>query len=424
MWSFPPRHGRRLMQTVWAAGTEPPAPSEEELSALEAAHREVTSAEGAPDVEVRGCTPALSSPPPLFVPLRSHLIPPPCQAYVAALRNALRFDDALTVARGWYDKHEMAAPPGLLLQMGLLYHIRGAVREARLFLQRAAAQGHVLAQVHLAGIADEMGDFEDAQRLLEEAEQMDAASPHVFYHRGAILLSASRYEEACTALRRCLELAPTFAVARMQLSIGLFRLDKHEEAIDMLRRACDDAPDMPEVYTYLGEMYALLDEGERARESLRRAEELDGDCPLPFITRATLGIFPEGKAPATPQEMLEVASEMLESALARDPQNVQAYLRLAEVCGQKRDQEGARSAYEKVRGSNEEGWSGALFTHTLVRVCACAQARSYSRSVHDVADVEEALLNSAAVQRAMEHVREHAPNLAAFTQGAAQAQAQ
>lgn len=337
-----------------------------------------------------------------------------------ALRNALRFDGALKVAREWYDKHEMAAPPGLLLQMGLLYHIRGSVREARLFLQRAAAQGHVLAQVHLAGIADEMGDFEDAQRLLEEAEQMDAASPHVFYHRGAILLSASRYEEACTALRRCLELAPTFAVARMQLSIGLFRLDRHEEAIDILRRACDDAPDMPEVHTYLGEMYALLDQGDKARESLRRAESLDAECPLPFITRATLGIFPEDKAPTSPQEMLEVASEMLQSALERDPQNVQAYLRLAEVCGQKRDQEGARAAYEKVRGASP-GRGGAA-AHPR-RSCP-PQARSYSRSVHDVADVEEALLNSAAVQRAMEHVRKHAPNLAAFTQGAGQAQAQ
>lgn len=53
MWSFPPRHGRRLMQTVWAAGSEPQAPSEEELGRLEAAHKEATGAEGAQEVEVR-----------------------------------------------------------------------------------------------------------------------------------------------------------------------------------------------------------------------------------------------------------------------------------------------------------------------------------------------------------------------------------
>ena len=78
-------------------------------------------------------------------------------------------------------------------------------------------------------------------------------------NRGAVLAQEGRYEEAATAFRRAIRLAPDFAVAYFNLGLAESRLGNHEASRKALETAVRIRPDYEGAWLQLGRALLALD---------------------------------------------------------------------------------------------------------------------------------------------------------------------
>jgi len=96
--------------------------------------------------------------------------------------------------------------------------------------------GDSRAQLFLARIAVQEGDFARAERAFVAALAAPKVEPLAWYHRGVFLRQERRLDEAVAALQRAVELTPAVAGAHLNLGLALQQLGKPAEAEPHLAR--------------------------------------------------------------------------------------------------------------------------------------------------------------------------------------------
>jgi len=223
-------------------------------------------------------------------------------------------------------------PDDKLLAEGVAAFERGDTSTARDLLERALASDPRSGEAHtyLGALADRAGDLGDAERHFAIAARLSPQSAQARNNYGAILLRLNRKREAAAEFEASLRLDPNQAKALVNLAQIRFDSGAPEglrAADDLFQRADALAPDV-EIARAL--TVIALRRGDRARAADRYRAYVTRLANAAGATSAAgarsdlgAGLFEAG--------LHAEAEEELKAALALDPANAEAVLRLARV---------------------------------------------------------------------------------------------
>lgn len=188
-------------------------------------------------------------------------------------------DDSLLVAiEGALTGQAPLVQLAALEQLGTV-EPRYRVDLAQRFLDAPLKSHRMAAARGLATARESLGpgrrrDLDAALAEYIEAQQFNADRPEALVNLGALHAELGRDEEAEAALRRAIDLAPSFIPSYVNLAELLRRQGRDSDARALLERAASEYPDAPALAVAYG--FALVRSGDsaQARDWLRRAAEL------------------------------------------------------------------------------------------------------------------------------------------------------
>ena len=101
------------------------------------------------------------------------------------------------------------------------------------------------AHQRLAFLHGQRGRWNDAERVMARAIELNPRAADALFLRGAALQKLDRHEEAVTCFDRTLALSPTLAEALLNRAASLYRLRRYEDAGDDYSRLIEIDPDYP-----------------------------------------------------------------------------------------------------------------------------------------------------------------------------------
>jgi len=137
---------------------------------------------------------------------------------------------------------------------------------------------------------------------------------------GAVLIKLDRHDEAEAALRRAIDLAPTFAKPYEDLGFLLVKQNQAAAAVPMLERATHLDPKLENAWYTLGKALALLGRGEDADRAFEKCFELSPERRLMALA-----------AEHQKEGRLEEAERLYRRVLRQRPRNVDALRLLAAI---------------------------------------------------------------------------------------------
>lgn len=133
----------------------------------------------------------------------------------------------------------------------------------------ALAPEHIDAQLALAAHYYRLGFLDDAIHHCEAVLTL-GPDPTAYFYLGQSLINRGDYDEAIAALRHCLVLDPTHALAHHELAYVYYRREDYDVAITEFHRAAQYEPSW-ETYFFLGECYRRTERLKEAQTVLRKA---------------------------------------------------------------------------------------------------------------------------------------------------------
>ncbi len=183
--------------------------------------------------------------------------------------------------------------------------------------------------IRLGQIAYEAKRFDEARAKLYEGTTRDSTAVEGFFTLGILEMQQGNPEAAVAALRKTVELAPTFSPGPLNLGIALLQAKQAEEGIAALRQAQTLAPENPQVLISLAQALVSADSVTAAIAEYRRAIDLE-----PTNGKALRGL---GFCQLKRQSYGEAVTALKDATVA-DPQSAdgwamlgQAYLGLNDV---------------------------------------------------------------------------------------------
>lgn len=162
----------------------------------------------------------------------------------------------------------------------------------------------------------------DSQRAMAAENPND---PHVLNDLGNLLLLAGHREEAESAYRRALEIAPEMTSARYNLGLLLYQTERPKKALAEFKVVADADPDNAWVLYQIGAAHDLLGSERKAVEFYARAFRLDPQLAFPevnphvidneHLTQAMLRAYRDvplaGRAPKSYEQPGRIVSLMI-----------------------------------------------------------------------------------------------------------------
>ena len=156
--------------------------------------------------------------------------------------------------------------------------------------EEASPRERAQSLVDLASGYIDTGNYSQAKRQLQRAEQIDSRQWQIHDLLGQIYQREGDYDLAEQSFRRAVRLAPNNARARNDFGVFLYQQGRYEDAVEQLERAVrdTDSPNRASAYENLG--LAALATGDQtlARNAFGRAIMLDDRRPLALLRLAEL----------------------------------------------------------------------------------------------------------------------------------------
>ncbi len=164
-----------------------------------------------------------------------------------------------------------------IISQALSFHAKGNIIEAEKLYKDFHLQGFLDYRVSLnyAIILTNRGDYENAEKLCNQAIRIKPNLVEGHYNLGNILANLGRVTEAEISTRKAIEINPNFVAAHSNLGSILSRLKKLEDAELSCRKAIELNPKYIEAHINLG---IILDKQGKSKEgelSLLRAIEIN-----------------------------------------------------------------------------------------------------------------------------------------------------
>jgi tetratricopeptide (TPR) repeat protein len=207
--------------------------------------------------------------------------------------------------------------PDVLFNLGIAYFHLKQLDQAALALAESADLANQPAETHyvLAMIAADRSDHENA--IMEVQHAIARAPRHANYYDllGQEFSTVGYWQGAAEAYRRAATIEPNQSMHFMHLGQSLFRANELSGAIDAFKEAARLDPHLPEINYIIAFAYQNDGQFEQARHYYLRQLMTSPDYPASLVGAGTV---------AVEQRRFADAEKLLESALAGDPDNVQA----------------------------------------------------------------------------------------------------
>jgi protein O-mannosyl-transferase len=190
----------------------------------------------------------------------------------------LEMAEALIEGRtGWSDLDTMRI---VQVNLGWAYAAVGRNQDALRVLREAAADDNVSALNNLGSVLGRVGEWDEAKRVLERAQQRDPEDPNVQSNLGWVYANLGRLAEADALLEHAILQQPSEPSAHGNLGWVRLRAGNATGAVHALEMALSLQPDNPWALNMLGVAHARLGQWERAARDFERAIELVPDSSL------------------------------------------------------------------------------------------------------------------------------------------------
>nr|CCA20240.1 Mitochondrial Protein Translocase (MPT) Family puta [Albugo laibachii Nc14] len=176
--------------------------------------------------------------------------------------------------------------------------------------------------VKKAGFMTELGDFEEAYKLYDEALILDCRSPDAYLHKGQTALLQGSYSKAVEWLRRTMARSVAIPIIHVIYATALYRSGSILQANDTFREACVLFPDSAEIHLFYGEILADQGDYAKAMQHFVLAHDILPECPLPFLNAGRVYVATNNPSSAI---------EHFNQALKVDPRCSSAHLDIAQV---------------------------------------------------------------------------------------------
>jgi Flp pilus assembly protein TadD len=186
---------------------------------------------------------------------------------------------------GWIERDTRRIVQG---NLGWAYAAIGRTDDAIRVLREAAADDNVSAMNNLGSVLGRVGEWEEAQQVLERAREFDPNDPNVQSNLGWVYANVGRLEDAARLLERAIMLQPNEASAHGNLGWVRLRAGDLTGARHALEMALTLQPDNGWLVNMVGVVYARLGEWPRAVAAFERALRLvpDSEIARENLTRA------------------------------------------------------------------------------------------------------------------------------------------
>jgi len=194
---------------------------------------------------------------------------------IKCLEDAIKKDPAFALARVWLAiAYESPSSP--------LTYKEARPKEESLLLKALELDGE-LAEAHaaLAGLKEDDGDWEAAERELKRAIELDPNSEAAQQYYMTYLSRMGRHDEAIAEAKRGQELDPRSANKTADLGSEFYVARRYDEAIEQFKKAIDIDPRFAPAHARLGITYLQKRMNEEAILELEKARTLDNSPERP-----------------------------------------------------------------------------------------------------------------------------------------------
>ena len=190
----------------------------------------------------------------------------------------LEMAEALIEGRtGWTDLDTMRI---VQVNLGWAYAAVGRNEDALRVLREAAADDNVSALNNLGSVLGRVGQWEEAKRVLERAQQRDPEDPNVQSNLGWVYANLGRLADADALLEHAILQQPNEPSAHGNLGWVRLRAGDPAGAVHALEMALTLQPDNPWTLNMIGVAHARLGQWDQAAGDFERAIQLVPDSPL------------------------------------------------------------------------------------------------------------------------------------------------
>ncbi|DAZ93744.1 TPA: hypothetical protein N0F65_007370 [Lagenidium giganteum] len=225
------------------------------------------------------------------------------------------------------------------VECGTYFHLRGEFEKAKACFEAALSvkPSSIFAKIRMGGLCFDQKDLPGALSWFDQALAIKPESSTAHFHRGqlhSIDTSGEAQETLALAfkdLERCIELAPDFTMAYIQLGVTHARIGSFDKAAEYLKLASELSPNVPEIYNYLGETYMQMMQVPGSGVDLKMVEdmfeksiEMDPSYPMAYINQGNL-LVQKGS------QYGHEALALFEKAVRMCPRSKFAYCHLAQV---------------------------------------------------------------------------------------------
>jgi tetratricopeptide (TPR) repeat protein len=172
------------------------------------------------------------------------------------------------------------------------------------------------ASINAAHLANEQGDFKQAEQLCKKALKIDKMIPEAWYNLGIALRGLDHKKEAIRAQREAMKLARDSADAQNSIGLELLELGEHRDAETALRRALRIDPNHAFAYSNLGKLFTAQKKHTEALAASERAYQLSPDHPKILVN---LG------ASFNAVKEFQKAKSLLKKAISLDNKSAEAF---------------------------------------------------------------------------------------------------
>jgi tetratricopeptide (TPR) repeat protein len=130
------------------------------------------------------------------------------------------------------------------------------------------------ATINAAHLANEKGEFKQAEQLCKRALKIDKTIPEAWHNLGIALRGLDHKKEAIRAQREAMKLARDSADAQNSIGLELLELGEHKDAETALRRALRIDPNHAFAYSNLGKLFTAQKKHTEALAASERAHQL------------------------------------------------------------------------------------------------------------------------------------------------------
>jgi tetratricopeptide (TPR) repeat protein len=197
------------------------------------------------------------------------------------------------------------------------------------------------ASINAAHLANEQGDFKQAEQLCKKALKIDKTIPEAWYNLGIALRGLDHKKEAIRAQREAMKLTRDSADAQNSIGLELLELGEHKDAETALRRALRIGPNHAFAYSNLGKLFTAQKKHTEALAASERAHQLSPDHP---------GIMVNLGASFNAIKQHQKAEAILKKAISFDNTSAEAFNNLANaLAGQNKHQLAIEAAQNSLK---------------------------------------------------------------------------